>query len=690
MKAKRLVSLILSMVMLVSITVGVDASAFAGIFDNLPIGGGEGSGDISEIIDSIILKGGTLEKSGTCGENVSFVVTEEDDITTVTISGTGDMSNYKVSNLSPFIGKKDIDQVVIEDGVTSIGDYAFAGCDNIKSFKMANTVTYIGAYSLYKTSGIESMNISTNVQTIGISAFRGSHIPNVILPDTLTTLGMRAFFECTHIETLSIGKGITAIPRQAFESCNSMIDVDMGENVTSIEDSAFEKAWFENVTWPKSLTSIGTSAFKEAKFSNAVEIPNTVEVIGNTAFNQCRTEKIVVPNSVKTIGNSAFYSAEGLDKIIFEIDNAEIGDTILTGADYANVIFTSKTFNTEKIISSLAATNTVYAYEESDAKANCEKYSIPFMPLENNGCAFDVHNIKETIIAPATCTEIGVKNEVCAGCEKNFGNTIIPALGHDWQEATCETAKTCSRCPLTEGEPLGHSWLGATCTEAKYCSVCNKKDGEALGHEFLVYVSDNNATCISDGTQTSTCTRCDVKNTVVMPNSKAAHISDEGTITQMPTCTEPGVITYSCITCKAVINTSVIPANGHSYAAKVVKPTYFATGYTLYTCNNCASIYKDKTTKKLVLAKPAVSLKSKKAKNLTVSYKKIAGATGYQIQYATKSNFKGAKSAKVKSLSKAFTLKAKTKYYVRVRAYRTEKGKTVYSSWSTAKSIKTK
>lgn len=654
MKAKKLLSVLLSVIMMFSVSIGADVSAFAGIFDNLPIGGGEANTDINEILDSIILKGGTLEKSGSCGANLTFAVTEDNDVTTVTISGTGDMTNYRVtgiltSGVSPFIGKKEIDRVVIEDGVTSIGDYAFAGCDNMTELVMANTVTSIGAYSFYKTSKLDSANISTNIQTIGISAFRGSHIPEVILPDTLTSLGMRAFFECTHIENLSIGKGITTIPREAFESCNSMKDVNIGENVTSIEESAFEKAWFEDVTWPKALNSIGTSAFKETKFAKAVEIPNTVETIGNTAFNQCRAEKIVVPNSVKIIGNLAFSSAEGLDKIIFEMDSAEIGDTILVGADYANVIFTSKTFNTEKIISSLSDKNTVYAYEESDAKANCEKYSIPFTPLENNGCAFDIHNIKETVIAPATCLSPGVKNIKCADCEKNFGNEVIEALGHDWKDATCTSAKKCNRCEIEDGEPLGHDWQDATCTKAKYCEVCKVEEGEALGHT-----------------------------------------SDKGTITKKPTCTAAGIKTFKCTVCKATVKTETVKATGHSYTAKVVKPTYFATGYTLHTCKNCSKTYKDKATKKLVLAKPVIALKTTKAKNLTVSYKKITGATGYQIQYATKSNFSGAKTAKATTLSKAFTLKAKTKYYVRVRAYRTEKGKTVYSSWSTAKSIKTK
>lgn len=63
-------------------------------------------------------------------------------------------------------------------------------------------------------------------------------------------------------------------------------------------------------------------------------------------------------------------------------------------------------------------------------------------------------------------------------------------LSHDWQDAACETPKTCAKCEKTEGEPLGHTWQDATCTAAMTCSVCGKTEGDALGHQIRWYDND--------------------------------------------------------------------------------------------------------------------------------------------------------------------------------------------------------
>jgi len=65
-------------------------------------------------------------------------------------------------------------------------------------------------------------------------------------------------------------------------------------------------------------------------------------------------------------------------------------------------------------------------------------------------------------------------------------------LSHEWQDATCETPRTCAKCEETEGEALGHEWVDATCETPKTCSVCSKTDGEALGHQMTWEPVKNN------------------------------------------------------------------------------------------------------------------------------------------------------------------------------------------------------
>ena len=111
----------------------------------------------------------------------------------------------------------------------------------------------------------------------------------------------------------------------------------------------------------------------------------------------------------------------------------------------------------------------------------------------------------------------------------------------------------------------------------------------------------------------------------------------------------------------------------------------------IWSCADCGEIISSthKTTAKIVVkaskVTKATNVKGKKAK---ITVKKAASVTGYQIQYGTKKNFKGAKAVNTKATTKYLTKLAKNKkYYVRVRTYKTVDGKTYYSSWSGAKTV---
>ena len=149
---------------------------------------------------------------------------------------------------------------------------------------------------------------------------------------------------------------------------------------------------------------------------------------------------------------------------------------------------------------------------------------------------------------------------------------------------------------------------------------------------------------------------------------------------------------------KEVVATVKIPATGkHTAAAAAKKENVVAAttkkggSYDLVVrCADCGEIISSthKTTAKIVVkaskVTKATNVKGKKAK---ITVKKAASVTGYQIQYGTKKNFKGAKSVKTKATTKTVSKLAKKKYYVRVRTYKVVSGKTYYSSWSGAKTV---
>ena len=179
------------------------------------------------------------------------------------------------------------------------------------------------------------------------------------------------------------------------------------------------------------------------------------------------------------------------------------------------------------------------------------------------------------------------------------------------------------------------------------------------------------------------------------------YVPDEDSVVKA-TCTKDGHYNLidTCSVCgeKYIYATIKIPATGKHTAAAAKKENVVAAttkkggSYDLVVrCADCGKVLskKHKTTAKIVVnaskVTKATNVKGKKAK---ITVKKAASVTGYQIQYGTKKNFKGAKAVKTKATTKTLTKLAKNKkYYVRVRTYKVVSGKTYYSSWSGAKTV---
>lgn len=154
-----------------------------------------------------------------------------------------------------------------------------------------------------------------------------------------------------------------------------------------------------------------------------------------------------------------------------------------------------------------------------------------------------------------------------------------------------------------------------------------------------------------------------------------------------PTCTKAGSKTYKCVLCEEQRKVSV-KALGHKVVNNTyVAPTYAKEGKTAgQHCSRCGKILvAQKTIAKLTVAKPTNVTITAKSKAFKLAWSKNSKATGYQIQYSTKSDFSSKKTVTItnkSTVSKTISsLKAKQKYYVRIRAYKTENGKKYYSSW---------
>ena len=176
------------------------------------------------------------EKSGICGDNLEWKLTDEG---VLTITGTGEMQDWNDYS-SPWYENESVKQVIIGDGVTTIGDWAFSYCRALTSITIPNSVTTIGDYAFESCSSLTSITIPNSVTTIGDNAFEScSSLTSITIPNSVTTIGDYAFSYCRALTSVIISNSVTTIGERTFANCYSLTSVTIPSSVTRIEDGAF-------------------------------------------------------------------------------------------------------------------------------------------------------------------------------------------------------------------------------------------------------------------------------------------------------------------------------------------------------------------------------------------------------------------------------------------------------------------
>ena len=324
---------------------------------------------------------------------------------TLTISGTGAMKNYKDGDQSPVFNNSNVKKVVIEDGVTSIGNYAFS------------------------YTGLKSITIPDRVTSIGNYAFSYTDLKSITIPDRVTSIGNYAFAYCKNLPSITIPDGVTSIGYGAFYHCTSLT----------------------SITIPDRVTSIGFSAFSGCKNLTSITIPDSIISIGHTAFYNCSSlTSITIPDSVISIGDAAFKYCSNLKTISLSckstLKRSDFGDK-------ADLV--SYASHTLKKTAAKAKTCTEDGNKEYWTCEHCGKY---FLSDDTNPETAKAVEQSETIIPAShkltkvkeekapTCTEDGNKEYwTCEHCGKYFlsddtnpetakavelSETILPAIQH--------------------------------------------------------------------------------------------------------------------------------------------------------------------------------------------------------------------------------------------------------------------
>ena len=124
-------------------------------------------------------------------------------------------------SLSSLVISDSVAGIVIPDGVTSIGDYAFVGCIFVTRFVIPNSVTSIGNHAFEDCFSLTGIVIPDGVTSIGDYAFSSCRsLTNIVIPDGVTSIGNEAFWGCRSLTNIVIPDGVTSIGHYAFGECN--------------------------------------------------------------------------------------------------------------------------------------------------------------------------------------------------------------------------------------------------------------------------------------------------------------------------------------------------------------------------------------------------------------------------------------------------------------------------------------
>lgn len=255
--------------------------------------------------------------SGSCGDGVTYQIDGDGAmVISKTGAGTGAMTDYTnySSNSVPWLShREDITSLTINDGVTSIGDWAFYYCKSLEDVSLADSITSIGVRAFGETASLNFIKLPANLKTIGDYAFCVSMIKSVTIPDSVTTIGNGAFLSAYEMTSITIGDHVQTIGEEAFSS-TKLVSVTLPASVTQIGDSAFRDCGhLKTVTLSQGITSIGEEAFLYCTSLQSINIPEGVTTIKKDAFYGCYDLKsITIPGSVQEMGTGVFRDCKSL------------------------------------------------------------------------------------------------------------------------------------------------------------------------------------------------------------------------------------------------------------------------------------------------------------------------------------------------------------------------------------------
>lgn len=227
-------------------------------------------------------------------------------------------------------------------GGTRVPGYICLNSVNLCEVVLGDSVTEIGYRAFSGCMNLKEISIPAIVGVIGAEAFSGSGLTSVSLPAAMTVIAEMTFINCTYLKEVAIPYGVSSIGYMAFYRCSSLVSVTIPDSVMSIADEAFcGCSSIEYVKLPQYITRIGYSTFSGCVSLKDVNIPEGVAAIDGLAFLDCRSlEDIELPESLKSIAGNAFNGCRSLTSVTIPEGVKYIADSVFINCDnLSEVIF---------------------------------------------------------------------------------------------------------------------------------------------------------------------------------------------------------------------------------------------------------------------------------------------------------------------------------------------------------------